>query len=67
MGMEGCTRSALTGGQSRPPRARDEPVIPWEYLIVALPAFEPPMRLPGFSPAVATLNEEGGRAGRRSA
>ena len=37
------------------------PVTPWEYLIVALPVFEAPTRLPGVSPAVATLNEEGGR------
>lgn len=36
-------------------------MIPWEYLIVALPAFEPPTRLPAISPAVATLNDEGGR------
>ena len=37
------------------------PVARWEYLIVALPAFEAPTRLPGVSPAVATLNEEGGK------
>ena len=36
-------------------------MIRWEYLIVALPAFEAPTRQPGVSAAVATLNEEGGR------
>jgi hypothetical protein len=33
----------------------------WEYLIVALPSFEPPTHAPGASAAVRALNEEGGR------
>jgi hypothetical protein len=31
----------------------------WEYLIVALPAFEAPSRAPGVSASVAALNGEG--------
>jgi hypothetical protein len=31
----------------------------WEYLIVSLPAFEPPRITRGESAAVAMLNEEG--------
>jgi hypothetical protein len=42
-------------------------VAQWEHLIVALPGFEAPTRLPGVSPAVATLNEEGAGAGKTSA
>jgi len=34
-------------------------MVLWEYLIVALPAFEPPARLPGASASVAALNHEG--------
>jgi hypothetical protein len=33
----------------------------WEYLIVALPSFEPPAHAPGASAAVRALNEEGER------
>jgi hypothetical protein len=33
----------------------------WEYLIVALPAFEAPSRAPGVSASVAALNGEGTR------
>ena len=36
-------------------------MVPWEYLIVALPAFEAPSRAPGVSAAVAALNGEGTR------
>ena len=31
----------------------------WEYLIIALPAFEAPTRAPGASASVAALNTEG--------
>ncbi|MEY2434700.1 MAG: hypothetical protein QOC92_4425 [Acidimicrobiaceae bacterium] len=31
----------------------------WEYLIVALPQFQPPTGAPGGSPAVEALNREG--------
>ena len=31
----------------------------WEYLIVALPNFEPPTAVPAGSAAVAALNREG--------
>ena len=31
----------------------------WEYLIVALPAFEAPSRAPGVSASAAALNGEG--------
>ena len=31
----------------------------WEYLIVALPAFEAPSRTPGVSASVEALNGEG--------
>ncbi len=31
----------------------------WEYLIVALPAFEAPTQAPGASAAVTVLNQEG--------
>jgi hypothetical protein len=34
-------------------------MVPWEYLIVALPAFETPTRQRGVSAAVAALNQEG--------
>jgi predicted ATPase with chaperone activity len=34
-------------------------VIVWEYLIVALPAFEAPTRAPGVSASVEALNGEG--------
>ena len=33
----------------------------WEYLIVELPGFEPATHVPGASPAVHALNDEGGR------
>jgi hypothetical protein len=33
----------------------------WEYLIVELPSFEPATHVPGGSPAVQALNEEGDR------
>ncbi len=33
----------------------------WEYLVVALPRFEPPTHAPGASAAVRALNEEGER------
>ena len=39
--------------------AGDESVTPWEYLIVALPEFEPPTTAPGASASVRMLNEEG--------
>lgn len=38
---------------------QDGPMVLWEYLIVALPAFEPPASLPGASASVAALNHEG--------
>ena len=31
----------------------------WEYLIVAMPPFEPPTNAPGASPAIESLNHEG--------
>jgi hypothetical protein len=31
----------------------------WEYLIVALPQFQPPTQIPGGSAAIAALNREG--------
>jgi hypothetical protein len=34
-------------------------MVAWEYLIVALPAFEAPVRAPGASASVAALNREG--------
>jgi len=34
-------------------------MVPWEYLIVALPAFEAPSPAPGVSASVAALNGEG--------
>ncbi len=34
-------------------------MVTWEYLIVALPALEPPTREPGASASVAALNQEG--------
>jgi hypothetical protein len=45
-------------------RERDEGVRmsrvdTWEYLIIALPQFEPPTNVPGASAAVQRLNEEG--------
>jgi hypothetical protein len=33
----------------------------WEYLIVALPEFEPPTVTPAASPAIGALNREGDR------
>jgi hypothetical protein len=36
-------------------------VTPWDYLILALPRFEPPTHAPGVSAAVQALNEEGER------
>ena len=33
----------------------------WEYLILELPTFEPATHVPGSSPAVHALNEEGER------
>ena len=36
----------------------------WEFVIVALPRFEPPTHTPGASAAVHALNEEGRRRGR---
>jgi hypothetical protein len=38
-------------------------MITWEYLIVALPAFEAPTRAPGVSASVEALNGEGQRGG----
>jgi len=34
-------------------------MTPWEYLIVALPRFEPPTATPASSASVAALNREG--------
>jgi hypothetical protein len=34
-------------------------MTPWEYLIVALPEFQPPTTAPGASASVQMLNEEG--------
>jgi hypothetical protein len=34
-------------------------MVAWEYLIVALPAFEAPKHAPGVSASVAALNGEG--------
>ena len=34
-------------------------MVAWEYLIVALPAFEAPTHAPGVSASVAALNAEG--------
>ena len=34
-------------------------MVLWEYLIVALPAFEAPSHAPGVSASVAALNAEG--------
>lgn len=34
-------------------------MVLWEYLIVALPAFEAPTHAPGVSASVAALNGEG--------
>lgn len=31
----------------------------WEYVIVALPEFQPPTQVPGASAAVEALNQEG--------
>jgi hypothetical protein len=31
----------------------------WEYLIVALPQFQPPTQIPGGSAAIGALNREG--------
>jgi hypothetical protein len=36
-------------------------MVLWEYLIVALPAFEAPSAAPGVSASVAALNLEGTR------
>ena len=36
-------------------------MVVWEYLIVALPAFDAPTRAPGVSASVAALNGEGTR------
>ena len=36
-------------------------VITWEYVIVALPEFQPPTPAPGASAAVVALNREGER------
>ncbi len=36
-------------------------MVVWEYLIVALPAFEAPSHAPGVSASVAALNAEGTR------
>jgi hypothetical protein len=41
-------------------QSRDDGDLPaWEYVIVALPRFEPPTSMPGASAAVAALNREG--------
>ena len=37
----------------------DRGVITWEYVIVALPEFQPPTQAPGASAAVVALNREG--------
>jgi hypothetical protein len=34
-------------------------MTPWEYLIVAMPPFQPPTNAPGASAAVESLNHEG--------
>ena len=34
-------------------------MIRWEYVIVALPEFQPPTTVPGASAAVEALNQEG--------
>lgn len=36
-------------------------MVAWEYLIVALPAFDAPTHAPGGSASVAALNGEGDR------
>jgi hypothetical protein len=36
-------------------------MVVWEYLIVALPAFDAPTHAPGASASVAALNAEGGQ------
>lgn len=40
-------------------RDAGEAVARWEYLIVVMPPFQAPTRVPGGSDAVHTLNEEG--------
>ena len=34
-------------------------MVAWEYLIIALPVFEPPTHAPGVSASVSALNAEG--------
>jgi hypothetical protein len=36
-------------------------MVSWEYLIIALPAFDAPVPVTGASASVATLNQEGDR------
>jgi hypothetical protein len=48
-------------------RGQDGAMGAWEYLIIALPAFEAPTRAPGASASVAALNTKGTRGGRPSA
>jgi hypothetical protein len=36
-------------------------MVAWEYLIIALPAFDAPASVTGASASVATLNQEGDR------
>ena len=47
---EGLDQSSRDAGQT---------VVRWEYLIVVMPPFQPPTRVPGGSDAVHALNEEG--------
>jgi hypothetical protein len=43
----------------QPARREDRRMIAWEYIIVALPEFQPPTQAPGASAAVVALNREG--------
>ena len=40
-------------------RSRSPALVAWEYLIVALPAFDAPSQAPGVSASVLALNGEG--------
>jgi hypothetical protein len=46
-------------GEEQPARREDRRMKAWEYVIVALPEFQPPTQAPGASAAVVALNREG--------
>lgn len=58
-GPPSLDRSSDLTGPGMPGTGQHGPMTVWEYLIIALPAFDSPTATPGVSASVAALNREG--------